>query len=135
MPAFAHVAILVSDLDRSAAFYAAVCGWQPIFDHQFTDGSLGRANAIGGAGRVRMGEIDGVRVELVEMARPLDRPGPRSHYGLLLLSVQSEDLDAAAAAATDAGGAVCRSVAVGEATLLVVADPDGQEVGVIGQAA
>jgi predicted enzyme related to lactoylglutathione lyase len=65
----------------------------------------------------------------------LDRPGPRSHYGLLLLSVQSEDLDAAAAAATDAGGAVCRSVAVGEATLLVVADPDGQEVGVIGQAA
>jgi catechol 2,3-dioxygenase-like lactoylglutathione lyase family enzyme len=129
---FAHVAILVSDLDRSGAFYTAVCGWRPVFDHAFDDGSLGRANAIGGAGRVRMGEVDGVRIELVEMARTLAQPGPRDQYGVFLLSVVAEDLDVVAQAATATGGDVRRSVPIGQATLLVVADPDGQEVGVIG---
>jgi catechol 2,3-dioxygenase-like lactoylglutathione lyase family enzyme len=134
-PRFAHIAALVSDLDRSTRFYEQVVGWRVLFDHRFDDGTLGAANGVGGNGRIRMGEVDGVRFELVEMEAPLPpRAGRPDHLGAFLLSVSVDSvdsLDGIGKAAAAAGGEVRRTVAIGGSTLLVVADPDGQEVGII----
>lgn len=128
---FAHLAVLVSDLERSTRFYVGLLGWEVAFDQAFDDGSLGAANAVGGAGRIRMGAIDGVGFELVEMRRPLTPRGAPDHYGTFLMSVRVPSLVGLAETATALGGEVRRRVPIGGSELLVIADPDGQEVGLI----
>jgi predicted enzyme related to lactoylglutathione lyase len=129
--AYAHAAILVSDLERSARFYERAVGWKEEFSREF-DGSLGEANGYGGPGRIRMGKMGGVHLQLVQMGMKLDRKERPQHYGIFMCSVIVKDLAPARQRLKDEGIAVTREMAIGKSHLLVVTDPDGQEIGIIG---
>src|SRR5262245_2049906 len=88
---YSHAAILVSDIECSAQFYERAVGWEQEFSGSFDD-SIGRANGIGGPGRILMGRLGGVRLQLVQMQAPLERKERHNHYGLFLCSVAVKDL-------------------------------------------
>jgi catechol 2,3-dioxygenase-like lactoylglutathione lyase family enzyme len=136
VPVYSHAAMLVSDIEASAQFYKDVFAWEPSFASTFTDGSLGDANGFSGSpGRILMGQVGGVQLELVEMEPSLEpRPLPPRSYGLHMVSVYVPDVAVARARCEKAGVDIRREVRIGDVLLLVVADPDGQEVGVIGPA-
>ena len=127
---YAHAAILVSNLERSAEFYKAAVSWVFEFEASF-DESLGRANNYGGPGRVMMGKMGGVPLELVEMQVPLERKELPKHFGIFMCSVMTPDLAPVRAQLKEAGIPITREVAVGRSRLIVLTDPDGQEVGII----
>jgi predicted enzyme related to lactoylglutathione lyase len=131
---FGHLAILVSDIDRSAPWYRDVLGWEQQFVQE--QGSrLGEANGHGGAGRISMGRIDTTMVELVEMYEaPLAPWRRRDCYGLMLVSVRVADVDAARQRCEALAVPIVREVDFGTGRLLVVADPDGTEIGIFGPA-
>ena len=128
---YAHAAILVSNIERSARFYERAVGWVREFGGEF-DESLGRANGYGGPGRILMGKLGGVPLELVEMKVALDRKERPRHYGIFMCSVMVRDLKPVRARLAAAGIPITRELDVGRSQLLVVTDPDGQEIGIIG---
>lgn len=128
---YAHAAILVSNLERSAAFYEQAVGWEREFGGEYDD-SLGRANGYGGPGRILMGKMGGVPLEFVEMKVLLEPKGRPRHYGIFMCSVMVPDLGPVRERLKAANIPITREVAVGRSYLLVVTDPDGQEVGIIG---
>lgn len=128
---YAHAAILVSDIERSAQFYERAVGWVREFGGEF-DESLGRANGYGGPGRILMGKMGGVPLELVEMKVALERKERPRHYGIFMCSVMVRDLEPVRARLAAAGIPLTRELDVGRSRLLVVTDPDGQEIGIIG---
>lgn len=128
---YAHAAILVSDIERSADFYQRAVGWEREFGGEY-DESLGRANGYGGPGRILMGKLGGVPLELVEMKVPLEPKGRPGHFGIFMCSVITRDLTAVIAHLKAEGIPITRDVDVGRSRLLVVTDPDGQEIGIIG---
>ena len=128
---YAHAAILVSDIERSAQFYERAVGWVREFGGEF-DESLGRANGYGGPGRILMGKMGGVPLELVEMKVALDRKERPRHYGIFMCSVMVRDLEPVRARLAAANIPLTRELDVGRSRLLVVTDPDGQEIGIIG---
>jgi predicted enzyme related to lactoylglutathione lyase len=128
---YAHAAILVSNIERSAEFYERAVGWEREFGAEFDD-SLGRANGYGGAGRISMGKLGGVPLELVEMKVKLARKERPQHYGIFMCSVMVRDLEPVRARLAAAEIPITREIDVGRSRLLVVTDPDGQELGIIG---
>ena len=128
---YAHAAILVSDIERSAQFYERAVGWVREFGGEF-DESLGRANGYGGPGRILMGKMGGVPLELVEMKVALERKQRPQHYGIFMCSVMVRDLEPVRARLAAASIPITRELDVGRSHLLVVTDPDGQEIGIIG---
>ena len=128
---YAHAAILVSNIERSAAFYERAVGWEREFSGDY-DESLGRANGYGGPGRIMMGKLGGVPLELVEMQVPLERKERPKHFGIFMCSVMVKDLAPVRERLKREDIPLTREVDVGRSTLLVVTDPDGQEIGIIG---
>jgi predicted enzyme related to lactoylglutathione lyase len=61
---YSHAAILVSNMERSVDFYQRAVGWEQEFASDF-DESLGHANGYGGPGRIVMGKMGGVPLQLV----------------------------------------------------------------------
>ena len=88
---YAHGAILVSNIERSAQFYERAVGWKEEFSREF-DESLGKANGYGGPGRIMMGKMGGVHLQLVQMQVPLERKERPKHFGIFLCSVIVKDL-------------------------------------------
>ena len=128
---YAHAAILVSNIERSADFYERAVGWEREFSGDY-DESLGRANGYGGKGRILMGKMGGVPLELVEMQVPLERKERPKHFGIFMCSVFVKDLEPVRARLEAKDIPITREVEVGRSLLLVVTDPDGQEIGIIG---
>lgn len=127
---YAHAAILVSNLERSADFYERAVGWQREFAASF-DASLGEANGYGGPGRIAMGKLGGVPLELVEMQLALERKQRPRHFGIFMCSVMVKDLAPVRANLREHNIPITRELDVGRSRLLVVTDPDGQEIGII----
>jgi catechol 2,3-dioxygenase-like lactoylglutathione lyase family enzyme len=128
---YAHAAILVSNIERSAEFYERAVGWEREFGGDF-DESLGRANGYGGPGRILMGKMGGVPLELVEMQVPLEPKQRPRHFGIFMCSVMVKDLEPVRARLKAENIPITRELGVGRSHLLVVTDPDGQEIGIIG---
>jgi len=128
---YSHAAILVSDIERSAHFYERAVGWEREFAGSF-DESLGRANAIGGPGSILMGKMGGVRLQLVQMQTPLERKQLQRHYGIFLCSVMVRDLAPVRERLKAAEIPIAREMDIGRSRLIVVTDPDGQDIGIIG---
>lgn len=128
---YSHAAILVSDIERSARFYESAVGWEQEFSGSF-DESIGRANGIGGPGRILMGKLGGVRLQLVQMEASLERKQRTNHYGLFLCSVSVKDLAPIRERLAAARIPIARELDIGRVHLLVVTDPDGQDIGIIG---
>jgi catechol 2,3-dioxygenase-like lactoylglutathione lyase family enzyme len=128
---YAHAAILVSNIERSADFYERAVGWEREFSGDY-DESLGRANGYGGKGRILMGKMGGVPLELVEMQVPLERKERPKHFGIFMCSVFVKDLEPVRTRLKAMDIPITREVEVGRSLLLVVTDPDGQEIGIIG---
>jgi catechol 2,3-dioxygenase-like lactoylglutathione lyase family enzyme len=128
---YSHAAILVSNVERSAHFYERAVGWRREFGGSYDD-SLGRANGLGGPGRILMGRMGGVRLQLVEMQVPLDRKQLPRQFGIFLCSVSVQDLAPVRARLTAADIPITRELDIGRVHLLIVTDPDGQEIGIIG---
>lgn len=129
--AYSHAAILVSDIERSAQFYERAVGWEQEFSGSF-DEALGRANGVGGPGRILMGKMGGVRLQLVQMEASLERRRRPDHYGLFLCSVTATDLEPVRERLKAANIPITRELDVGRSRLIIVTDPDGQEIGIIG---
>jgi catechol 2,3-dioxygenase-like lactoylglutathione lyase family enzyme len=128
---YAHAAILVSNIERSANFYKRAVGWKQEFSGSYDD-ALGRANGYGGPGRIMMGKLGGVPLELVEMQVSLEKKQRPLHYGIFMCSVIVKDLAPVRAQLKAEDIPITRELDVGRSHLLVVTDPDGQEVGIIG---
>ncbi|MGD0143674.1 MAG: VOC family protein [Rhizomicrobium sp.] len=115
---FSHLAIRVTDLGRSVAFYSRVLGFD-VFDDLRDDPRLPRV----------FGTIGGTAVELVkttnsQRAAPADGAG--NPPGLAAFAFAVEDMDATFAA-LKAQGLVTGDTAqeMGRAKLVWVRDPDG----------
>jgi predicted enzyme related to lactoylglutathione lyase len=128
---YSHAAILVSNIERSADFYERAVGWEREFGGSY-DESLGRANGYGGPGRILMGKMGGVRLQLVEMQVSLEPKRLPRHFGIFLCSVSVRDLRPVRARLTAEAIPITRELDVGSIRLLVLTDPDGQEIGIIG---
>jgi len=128
---YSHAAILVSDIERSAEFYERAVGWEQEFSGSF-DESIGRANGIGGRGRILMGKLGGVRVQLVQMQASLERKERQNHFGLFLCSVAVRDFAPVRERLAAAGIPISRELDIGRSHLIVVTDPDGQDIGIVG---
>lgn len=131
---FQHVALLVSDLETSKQWYRDVLGWQETFSNRMpTD--LGDLNGFTGrGGDIAMGEICGVRVEFVQMHTdaPLRSWHRNDHYGMFLLSVRVNDVDAVRARCATLGVEIVREGLIGKTRTMFVCDPDGQEIALVG---
>ena len=127
---YAHAAILVSDIERSASFYERAVGWKREFAREF-DESLWRANGYGTPGKILMGKLGGVHLQLVQMQVPLERKERQRHCGIFMCSVSVADLEPVRARLRAEGIAITRELEIGISHLLVVTDPDGQEIGII----
>jgi predicted enzyme related to lactoylglutathione lyase len=128
---YSHAAILVSNMERSIDFYQRAVGWEQEFSGDF-DESLGRANGYGGPGRIVMGKMGGVPLQLVQMQVPLEPKQRPNHFGIFMCSVIVRDLAPVLSQLAAQGIPVTRDLNVGRSRLLVVTDPDGQEIGIIG---
>lgn len=128
---YSHAAILVSNMERSVKFYERAVGWKRLFEGSY-DESLGEANGYGGKGRIVMGSLGGVHLQLVEMQVRLERKKRPAHFGIFMCSVSVKDLEPARARLKEADVPITRELDVGKVHLLVVTDPDGQEIGIIG---
>jgi predicted enzyme related to lactoylglutathione lyase len=127
---YSHAAILVSDIERSAQFYERAVGWEREFSGSFDD-SIGRANGVGGTGRILMGKLGGVRLQLVQMEAPLERKQRPNHYGLFLCSVAVPDFGPVRERLAAAKIPITRELDIGRSRLIVVTDPDGQDIGIV----
>jgi catechol 2,3-dioxygenase-like lactoylglutathione lyase family enzyme len=115
---FSHLAIRVTDLDRSVAFYSRVLGFD-VFDDLRDDPRLPRV----------FGTIAGTAVELVKTAsseRAGAADGANRPAGLAAFAFAVEDMDTTFAA-LKAQGLVTGDTAqeMGRAKLVWVRDPDG----------
>jgi predicted enzyme related to lactoylglutathione lyase len=127
---YSHAAILVSDIERSASFYERAVGWEREFSRDFDD-SLGEANGCGGPGRIMMGKLGGAHLQLVEMQVPIERKPRQPHCGIFMCSVAVKDLTPVRKRLEAEGIPITRELDVGRSHLLVLTDPDGQEIGII----
>ncbi|GEM_PF-2829493 len=129
---YAHAAIVVSDIERTVSFYEKAVGWKRLFARSYDDDSLGRGNGYGVPGKIVMGLLGGVPLEFVEMNVPLERKvSPVPHYGLMMCSVTVANLEPVRERLAAEGIPITREVDIDSVKLIVVTDPDGQEIGII----
>ena len=129
---YAHAAIMVSDIERSKRFYERAVGWKQEFAREF-DEMLGKANGYGGPGQIAMGTMGGVHLQLVHMPVPkFERKVRPAHYGIFMCSVSVKDLAPVRERLKAESIPITRELEIGISHLLVVTDPDGQEIGIIG---
>lgn len=129
---YAHAAILVSDIERSIDFYERAVAWKLLFKKEYDDESLGRGNGYGVPGRIAMGLLGGVPLEFVEMQLPLEpKVSPVPHYGLMMVSVTVPDLEPVREKLAAADIPITREVDIPPVKLIVITDPDGQEIGIV----
>lgn len=108
-----HIALTVADPDRSLAFYGSVFGVREYFRDESTIQALGP------------GRYDVIAFE--RRGSGAGAPGGIIHFGFRLTC--PEDIDAAIAAATAAGGTVTsRGVFAPGLPYAFVRDPDGYEI-------
>ena len=108
-----HIALAVADVERAFRFYEAVFGMVAVYR---------------GDGFVQA-QTPGTRDVLVFEKKPAEagRPGGVIHFGFRLRS--ADDIDAAAAAITAAGGVIKeKGEFVPGEPYIFLADPDGYEV-------
>lgn len=115
-----HIGIIVSDLPRSKAFYAAL---------GFHDG----AEVDAGHATIAFMELDGVEIEL--FCYPTTPPAPPAGHllGYRHLALRTDDLDGAIAELR-AAGIMPEDVEVrdvGFARLVFFSDPDGAEIEIV----
>ena len=79
-----------------------------------------------------MGKMGGVRLQLVEMQVSLEPKHRPRHFGIFLCSVTVTDLTPVRARLKAEAIPITRELDIGRVHLLVVTDPDGQEIGIIG---
>lgn len=134
-PAFSHIGICVSDLDRSLRFYTEGLGFEPTQLHQV------------GPEFGRLMEIDGVQVRSQFLRRDhlsiellfYDAPGfvgpaerrPVNQLGLTHLNFRVEDVEAVAARLQELGGTVLehtRTTFSPEMDFVYCTDPDGTRI-------
>lgn len=131
---FSHVAIGVSDVDRSVEFYRRFFGLDVVFDVELEGDALAAVSGVPDAkGRMVGGLVGGTVLELMSIAgqtEPKTREGAGVGYNCISLSVP--DLDAAFAQAK-ALGAVPRNepVDIGGVRMFFLVDPDGTEIEII----
>lgn len=128
---YSHAAILVTDMERSLDWYERAVGWRREIDAEFGE-DLGRANGYGGPGRIVLGKMGGVHLQLVKMQVPLERKERPAHCGIFMCSVMTPDLTPVREHLKAEGIPITRELPVGKSYLLVLTDPDGQEIGIIG---
>ena len=111
-----HLAVNVSDLERSRRFYAQVLGFETFLDKS-TDANLPRI----------FGRIAGVAVELILVRAPvLDVPPRPRQLGLAGMVFRVDDLDAICARLhSEEIIRVARPKTFEGAKVVYVADPDG----------
>jgi catechol-2,3-dioxygenase len=78
-----------------------------------------------------MGKMGGVHLQLVKMHVPLERKQRPAHFGIFMCSVMTSDLTPVLAHLKAEGIPITRDMDVGRSRLLVLTDPDGQEIGII----
>jgi catechol 2,3-dioxygenase-like lactoylglutathione lyase family enzyme len=131
---FSHVALLVADLRASVCWYRDLLDWTEEFVSPMAS-ELGDLNGFTGkAGTVAMGTVDGVRVELVQMDtdQALAPASARDRHGLFLMAIRVDDLAAVRRRCGQLGTRIIREGTIGQTTTLIVEDPDGQEIAVLG---
>ncbi len=128
---YAHAAIMVSDIERSATWYERAMGWKREFAASY-DGALGESNGYGGPGKILMGKLGGVPLEFVQMDVKLERKTRSPQYGIFMCSVHVPDLAPVRERLAKYDIPITREVDIATIKLLVLTDPDGQEVGIIG---
>jgi len=129
---YAHAAILVSDMERTIDFYEKAVGWQKLFEKSYDDESLGLGNGYRVPGKIAMGLLGGVPLEFVQMQVELKpKVSPVDHYGLMMCSVTVPDLAPVRERLAAAGISITREVDIAPVKLIVITDPDGQEIGIV----
>lgn len=137
-PAFYHLCICVSDLERSLRFYCKGLGFTR--NETFQIGSE-MAPLIQLEGEVALTSVylglNGVRLELWHFTKPPpERPAPRpmNSIGLTHFAIRVDDIDTAIARAEAHGGRCLRSTRTRADTdgfqseIVYVLDPDGVRV-------
>jgi len=118
-----HIGVVVSDLERSTAFYHAL-GFETVKDLPAPDGS--RAIRF-----VRLGEFELELFWYAESAAPAAEPAGRGQLGFRHFALRTTDIDATLAALKAANVAPAdlevRRVPIGY-SLLFLRDPDGLEI-------
>lgn len=126
-----HIGLVVSDLDRTTAFYEAL-GFHVVNDLPAEDGS--RA--------IRFLELGGFQLELFWYAEPTlpsaaPAPAGKGQLGFRHLAFQTDDIDGSLAALKDLGFVSAESqvrvVPIGY-KLLFLTDPDGTEIEIMQEA-
>jgi hypothetical protein len=79
-----------------------------------------------------MGKMGGVHLQLVQMQAPLERKERPMHFGIFMCSVIVNDLAPVRQRLKYHDIPITREMAIGLSHLLIVTDPDGQEIGIIG---
>ncbi len=130
---FHHVGLRVANLERATAWYERALGLRLEFSFEPPDGGV-RVSMLSGD--------DGVRLELFQLAEPLELPAwsdplaaLAQGYGHVALSV--DDLDRAFDELTAAGARAVwapRPAPVPGSHFAYVADPDGNLIELIGDA-
>lgn len=116
-----HVAVIVSDLDRSLAFWQGAMGFQ-VIDRNFREAR--------NSWKVDLGHASGVGIELFTFPGAPPRPTTPEAQGLRHIAFATPDIDAAVAS-LEAKGIAVEPIRVDEYTgrrFTFCADPDGLPV-------
>jgi catechol 2,3-dioxygenase-like lactoylglutathione lyase family enzyme len=133
--ACSHIGICVTDVERSQRFYEEVFGFRLAFGLRAGGEHTARLLRLDPdvALEARYLELPGLLLELLSfdnVPTAVGRERPFNETGLTHLSVLVDDIDAVRRAALSGGGRVREDTDVGGA--LVIEDPDGQAIEVIG---
>ena len=141
MPAFSHLGICVSDLDRSLRFYCDGLGFEPVHAFDLDDASapgIDRALEVDSPVVLRSQMIrhGALTVELLGFRSPTPVGVPsasRRQLGLTHLSFTVDDIDATIDRLVEHGGSVLASTRTRIGIELVfLADPDGTRIELMG---
>lgn len=129
-----HIGLCVSDLAKSLRFYCDGLGFTKIMEYD-VDEQIPEVDSPCSLTSTFL-EKNGMRVELLTYRQPGvigTPPTRRNHLGMTHLSFFSEDVDAAAAALCEYGGALVPGTRTGvedptAPQIVFLADPDGNRV-------
>lgn len=138
-PAFSHVGVCCSDLERSTRFYTEALGFRHVFTMEMGDEVAATMEQTNIRFQSRMLARGDVRVELLhwldpQASGPTTRR-PMTQLGITHLCFRVDDLESAVAKVEECGGAVHRQTfsqldggGAVPVRLIYVTDPDGVRV-------